>query len=100
MTEDYWQRVRAEADVLASDGCTMATSAMRDCCLEHDVAYRLHRTVTGEPLTREEADVRFRACMQRRSRLGWYSPMAWLRYAAVRAFGARGWAKPETGAPD
>lgn len=88
----YWDRVRDRADSLGSDGCTMATGLRRECCLEHDIAYRTHATVDGEAIhTRAEADVRFRACMQRRAWLGWWSPVAWARYAAVRLFGERAW---------
>ena len=88
----YWTRVRDLADQIGSDGCTMATGARRDCCLEHDIAYALHRTVDGVPIhTRAEADARFLACLQRHSRLGWWSPLAWVRYAAVRAGGQRAW---------
>jgi hypothetical protein len=90
--KDYWQIVRDRADDLGSDGCTMATSAFRDCCLRHDLEFRTGRSaVSRRPLTRAEADARFLACMQSRSALGWFSPMAWIRYAAVRMFGQRHW---------
>lgn len=86
---DYWQLVRDKADALGTDGCTMAGPAFRDCCRRHDLEYRLGRTLSGKFLTRKMADQRFLACMQSRSMLGWYSPIAWLRYAAVRLFGAK-----------
>lgn len=90
---DYWTRVRDVADRLGSDGCTMATGIRRDCCAEHDIAYRLGQTIDGETLTRGQADARFLACMQRRAWFGWWSPVAWTRYAAVRLFGGRAWEK-------
>ena len=92
MLRDYWQRVREAADDLGTDGCTMATGAFRDCCLRHDVEYRTGRSaVSGRRLTRAEADARLRGCMQSRAWLGYWSPMAWLRWSAVRLFGGRAW---------
>lgn len=88
---EYWARVRDAADELGADGCTMATSIRRDCCLRHDCEYRLHETLSGRALTRKEADDRFLACMQARSVFGWWSPLAWGRYAAVRLIGAPAW---------
>lgn len=85
----YWERVRDKAAELGTDGCTGATGAFRDCCLEHDIHYRLGTTLGGEPITRREADDRFRSCMMAHSALGFYSPMAWIRWAAVRCFGRR-----------
>ena len=83
-TSPYWERVRTRADELGSDGCTKATNAFRDCCLEHDIAYRTGHTIDGEPQNKQQADLRFRACMQRHSTFGWFSPMAWWRYLAVK----------------
>lgn len=89
---EYWARVEVVADDLGADGCTMAGSAFRRCCLRHDAEYRTGRTVLSKRrLTRLEADKRFLACMQRHSLIGWYSPLAWVRYWAVRRFGASAW---------
>lgn len=87
--EAYWRRVRQRAWELRSDGCTGVVDVYKDCCLEHDIAYRTGRTVEGAPVTRTEADAMFRRCMQRRSFLGVLSPMAWIRWGAVRLFGRR-----------
>lgn len=84
---DYWDRVRNRAAELGSDGCTKALGVKRDCCLEHDVSYADGHTVDGEPQTKQQADQRFLACLQRHSRLGFYSPLAWWRYLAVKWFG-------------
>ena len=84
MSEGYWERVRDKAAQLGSDGCTAGVGAFRDCCLEHDVAYRTGATVDGEPQTKQQADLRFRACMMAQSRFGFYSPMAWWRYLIVK----------------
>lgn len=92
---DYWTRVRDVGDRIGADGCTMATGIRRDCCVEHDIAYRLGRTVDGQSLTKQEADKRFLACMQRRAWLGWWSPVAWVRYAAVKWFGGSAWRNGE-----
>lgn len=83
----YWERIRDKASELGTDGCTGATGLFAECCAEHDVHYRLGATLDGRPITKREADDRFLACMQSRSIFGWYSPMAWWRYAAVRVFG-------------
>ena len=83
----YWERVRDRAAELGADGCTGATNAFRDCCLEHDIFYRTGKTLDGRPITKAEADDRFRSCMMAHSVLGFYSPMAWIRWAAVKVFG-------------
>jgi hypothetical protein len=83
----YWERVHDKAAELGADGCSFATGAFVDCCLEHDIHYRTGLTLNGTPITRREADARFRSCMQSRSKLGFFSPMSWWRWAAVRAFG-------------
>jgi hypothetical protein len=86
----YWERVRDKAGEIGSDGCTGAGAVFRDCCFEHDIHYRTGRTLDGQPITKAQADDRFRACMQARSVLGWWSPMAWIRWSAVRLFGRFG----------
>jgi hypothetical protein len=91
----YWERVRDKAAEIGCDGCSMALGVHLDCCLEHDLHYRLGTTLDGTPITRAEADKRFLACMQSRSRFGWFSPMAWWRYFAVTKFGGR-YAKAST----
>ncbi len=84
---DYWRRVREFAAITGSDGCSRVTNFHRDCCLEHDIAYKIHATLDGQTLTKAEADQRFFNCMARRSRAGYFNPMAWWRYYAVRWFG-------------
>jgi hypothetical protein len=81
---DYWDLVRAKAKELNSDGCTVVADIYVDCCFEHDLAYRTGLTVYGDPITRKEADVRFRKCIQSHSKLGKFSPLSWVRYAGVR----------------
>ena len=83
----YWERIKDKAAELGADGCSGATGAFAECCLEHDIYYRTGATLDGRPITKEEADKRFLACMQSRSIFGFYSPMAWWRYLAVKRFG-------------
>ena len=83
-----WQKVRDQAAALGSDGCSGPTVEWyRDCCLQHDIIYRTGRDEEGQPVSRREADARFRRCMQQQSRLGRYSPVSWWRWLAVRALG-------------
>ena len=89
--ETYWERVRQRAAELGSDGCTLVTELYQDCCLEHDIAYRTGRDLDGHPITRAQADQRFRQCIQARSPLGRFSPLAWWRWAGVRLFGWLFW---------
>lgn len=93
----YWDCVRQVAAELGSDGCTGVPDFFLDACLEHDVHYRLHKTVSGQPITRQEADTRFREGIQHASYLGVCSPMAWWRWAGVRLFGGSSWvSKPSS----
>lgn len=95
--EAYYQWVRAEAEKLGADGCTGVPDFHRDCCLEHDLAYRTGMDPraafeSGQwalSISRAEADARFRTCNQKRSLLGWFAPMAWWRWAAVRLLAAK-----------
>jgi hypothetical protein len=91
VSEGYYDRLREIADQEGFDGCTLATGARKDCCAEHDFHYAFHRRLDGTPLTREEADQRFLRCVQRRGWFGWFSPLAWIRYWAVRRFGQKAW---------
>jgi hypothetical protein len=83
----YWDHVYAKSASLKSDGCSYVSEAFHQCCLEHDIHYRTGTRVDGKPITRAQADKRFRECMQMRSRFGKLSPMAWWRWAGVRIFG-------------
>ena len=85
----YWVMIRRKARALKSDGCTGVPDFYLDCCLEHDIHYRTGKTLGGKPLTRAQADARLRRCIQSRSVFGWFSPMSWWRWAAVRLFGSR-----------
>jgi hypothetical protein len=83
----YWERVRDKAGELGTDGCSGATGAFVECCYEHDIHWRTGKTLDGRPITEHEANKRFRNCMQSRSRFGFFSPVAWWRWAAVSLVG-------------
>src|SRR3990167_10753649 len=90
----YWEWVRWVAARLHSDGCTGVSELYHDCCLEHDISYRTGldpriQYTKGRviPLSRSEADARFRRCMQQQSVLGKLSPVSWYRWLGVRVGG-------------
>lgn len=108
-TAIYWEWVKSEATLIDTDGCSKVLNFHLECCLEHDLgyyygkdprdAYRLW--VKGDPdywknaadITREEADRRFRKCHQVRSKLGWWSWVAFWRWRGVRRGGQGAWDK-------
>jgi len=87
----YREWVRYRAAKLKADGCTGVPDFYRDGCLEHDLAYRLHRDSMDLPITKAEADRRFRWYIQHHSWFGLCSPMSWWRWAAVKWFGNKAW---------
>ena len=87
-----WDAVRRKAMALQSDGCSGPTLPIYvQCCFQHDIAYRTHCDEHGAPITRKQADQRFRACMEHFSILGDHSLIAEWRYWAVRLFGWWAW---------
>ena len=78
---------RRRAAEIKSDGCTGVLDWRVDCCYEHDVYYHDGRDLDGTPISRAEADRRFRLCNQARSPFGVWSPFAWWRWAGVRVGG-------------
>jgi hypothetical protein len=82
----YQDWVKETAAVFGSDGCSFVGSAYRWCCLEHDIAYRSGLQRDGTPVTKAEADKRFRSCIQRKSPFGWWSPLAWIRWLGVKLY--------------
>ena len=69
---------------LGTDGCSFVTGAYVECCMEHDIFYRTGKTLDGKPISKRQADARLRACMMSRSKLGFFSPIAWWRWAGLR----------------
>lgn len=86
--------MRERALELHSDGCTQFPFFSKDDlapCQEHDVHYRLHKTIFGKSITRQEADTRFWLALADRSPLGRVSPLAWGLWLAARALGQGAW---------
>lgn len=90
----YHDELEALATSIGSDGCTHALQVRVECCWEHDWAYVTGTTPRGEPLTKAQADQRFRDCLCAHSPLRWLSPWAWVRWLAVSRFGHGNWTKP------
>jgi len=78
---------KALEDVIKSDGCTVVLEVYHNCCVQHDLGYRFHIDCYGNSVTRDKVDAKFRCCMQDCSKIRWFSPMSWWRYAGVRLFG-------------
>lgn len=105
MNTGYVEWVREEAALIHADGCTGVSNIEGWCCLQHDLefshgksaadAYRHYRLgatdywALAKPVTFEEANAHFRACHLRSSRLGYFNPLAWWRWAAMRAKATR-----------
>jgi hypothetical protein len=104
---NYIHWLRAEATLIDTDGCSAVSGLKVECCYEHDLSYfyakdpreayrRRNGALPGSslvwsntpPITFEETNRRFRKCLQARSKLGRYSPMALWRWAGVAWFPA------------
>jgi len=104
---NYLTWIHAQAAEINADGCTGVTGFKLECCEQHDVegyygkdahdAYRLHKSGSAwpwseaKPITFEQWNAKFRRCLQARSKLGRYSPMAWWRWIGVRVGARRAW---------
>ena len=93
MLYGYWERVRARARQLHTDGCSGVPDFpwAEIACHEHDIHYRTHMTLWGDPITKRHADWRFARMIMRAAPLGVCSPTAWLYYLGVVLFGGRAW---------
>ena len=104
----YWEWVRSEAALIGTDGCSAVMGFHVECCFEHDLSYRYAKDPRAAyraeqagvvadvwayavPITRAEADARFRQCHQNRSKLGRWSPMAIYRWLGVKWCGQAAW---------
>lgn len=87
----YRDELEAWAAAAGSDGCSIVPEFYRVCCLEHDHAYQTGRTLHGVPMSKAQADQRFRDCIQAHSSFRWLSPLSWWRYWAVSLFGRGIW---------
>ena len=92
---DYWKRVKEAAAALKGDGCTSSPDlTYRRCCDEHDIHYRTHKHLDGEPITKQEADKRLYECMKQASitPIGRFI-IAPLYFGAVKYFAQSAWDK-------
>lgn len=82
---EYWERVRARAKALGSDGCTAVSEWNRDCCLLHDVMVRTEQDMDGNHVTNDEANVLFWECNRQRAflRLSFLDPRSLGRFVGV-----------------
>ena len=62
----YWLEVREIAASIDADGCSWVLDFYVESCLEHDIHYRTHHWIDGTPITKEEADLRFRDVIRQR----------------------------------
>ena len=86
----YWRALAGWAKD-NSDGCTGVKDIYIHACWEHDFHYRYAVTLFGEPITFNEANARFRQVIQGSSKLKWFSPISWIRFAGVKMFGKPIW---------
>lgn len=103
----YWSFVKYEATKIDSDGCSWVSELYHPCCLQHDLGYYYARIpesaysyylqdVVGywdkaTTASKDEIDVAFRDCIQKRSKAKKWSPLSWIRYAGVKWFGKKAW---------
>lgn len=87
MSDSYRDWIDDKAAELGADGCSGVSGAYVWCCKEHDVHWRLGTRRNGTPISRAEADLVFRSCIQRCSPFGFWSPMAWWRWLGLKWFG-------------
>ena len=80
---EYWSGVHTLASTLKSDGCTGVPDWFKWTCLEHDCHYRTHQSLSGSPLSKEDADYILRVRIQQcdMSILKW--PISWIRWFGV-----------------
>ena len=93
MLNGYWDKVRRRARQLHTDGCSGVPDFpwAKNACQEHDIHYRTHMTLAGDPITKRRADWVFARRIMKAAPLGVFSPTAWLYYAGVALFGGRAW---------
>lgn len=96
----FWAWIEEQAALYSVDGCTGVTNWNGRCCLRHDLefsfgrcaasAYR--RYLAGEadpwaladPITFDRANAHFKNCNFREAKAGYWNPLAWARYGAMR----------------
>ena len=71
---------------IKSDGCSGVLDIYVDECIKHDFYYRTKHDFSGRLISKKEADLRFREGIQRKSKFGAVSPLAWWRWLGVTLF--------------
>lgn len=95
--EQRWQDPRYAglvvtiAFALNTDGCSGVPDFYVLGCYEHDISYRTGRDAFGNPITREEADLRLRWFIQMKSPARAASPMSWWRWLYLKLFASKNW---------
>lgn len=105
----YREFVDQESRLIRSDGCSKASGAYAFHCRVHDLeywyaadavdAYRWYLLGAGDywrqarAITQAEADAHLRDGMQSDSPLGFFSPMAIIRWGVLKAIGKRAWSR-------
>lgn len=92
----YRDQLEAWAKDAGSDGCTVVPEFFRVCCLEHDHAYVHGETIRGLRVSKRDADLRFRECIQANSSFRWLSPLSWWRWLGVYWLGRGVWSERPT----
>lgn len=93
----YWDRVRAMARWLKTDGCSSFSQIFMAACLEHDVRYRtrcsMESWITGElePITRLRSDWRMLLASMSCSPVRVLTPVGWARFVVLRVAGWKAW---------
>ena len=90
----YWDRVRAKAKELKTDGCSSWSQVYIGACLEHDIHHRTRRRLySAKPIGRLEADWLMLLATMARSPFRALTPIGWLRFVVLRCCGWHAWKK-------
>ena len=103
----YWDWIESVGALIKTDGCSKVTGAFRKQCRAHDLAYfhardpvdAYRRCVAGDagywmnalPITKGEADAALRRGMQSDSPVGFFSPLAAIRWLGLKLAGGKAW---------
>lgn len=99
MDETLREKAKLIWKSIRGDGCSSVpdfNSRYRGCCNRHDRDYRTHVDSEGWPLTKAQADARFRHCLQRRGKTFFgRNVLSWIYWAGVALAGQKHWDKNE-----
>lgn len=82
------------ARLLEANGCSNAPDfCFKACCDNHDIEYATGLTLTGQPVSRREADLKLMKCMSEKAKTDQSAAeiLAPIYFAAVRVFGECHW---------